>query len=223
MKVVGFIPVKLNSERVPQKNIKEICKGMPLVACPQKILLSCDLIDEVYVYCSSPEIKNYLLPEVKYIDRDVKYDRADADVNDMYYKFTQKVDADIYVLLHATAPFMSVDSLNKGIKAIESGMYDSALTARVLREFLWIDDKPFNFSLEKIPRTQDLKEIMVETTGVYMFTKKAMEECRSRTGKRPYIINVSKLEATDIDYPEDFDMASYLYPYYRKILKGGQL
>lgn len=217
MRVVGFTPIKLNNERVPGKNLKEITDGLPLVKCSQKILLDSDVIDDVYVYCSSEAIIEYLLPGVKYVSRDTKYDLADADVNDLYYKFTRKVDADIYVLLHATAPFISAKTIKEGVKAIESGKYDSALTARILKEFIWIDNKPFNFSLDKIPRTQDLEDIVVETTGVYMFTKDAMEKCHSRTGERPYIIEVSKLEATDIDYQEDFEMAKALFPYYNCI------
>lgn len=215
MKVVAFIPVKLNNERTPGKNVKEISPGVPLISCAQKTLLSIEKIDEVYAYCSDEEIKHYLLPGVQHMARDPKYNAADADVNDMYYRFTQLVDADIYVLQHATAPFLSADSIERGIDAVASGEYDSALTGQLLREFVWLDDKPFNFDLKKIPRTQDLKPLLVETTGLYIFSKKAMEKCHCRTGEKPYLIEVSKLEATDIDYPLDFEMASALYPYFK--------
>lgn len=217
MKVAAFIPIKLNNERTPGKNIKEIAPGVPLIACAQRTLLSSKMIDEVYVYCSDERIREYMQPGVKYISRDPKYNAADADVNDMYYQFTRMVDADIYVLQHATAPFLSVASIERGIEAVSSGEYDSALTGQLVREFVWVDDKPFNFDLKRIPRTQDVKPLLLETTGLYIFSKEAMEECHCRTGKKPYLIEVSKLEATDIDYPEDFEMASALYPYYKQL------
>lgn len=215
MKVVAFIPVKLNNERTPGKNVKEIAPGVPLISCAQKTLLSIGKIDEVYVYCSDEAINSYLLPGVRYMARDPKYNTADADVNDMYYRFTQLVDADIYVLQHATAPFLSAASIERGIDAVASGKYDSALTGQLLREFVWLDEKPFNFDLKRIPRTQDLKPLLVETTGLYIFSKSAMETCHCRTGENPYLIEVSKLEAMDIDYPLDFEMAAALYPYYK--------
>ncbi len=216
MKVVAFIPVKLNNERIPGKNVNEIAPGVPLISCAQKTLLGISRIDEVYVYCSDEAVKAYLLSGVRLMERDPKYNSADADVNDMYYCFTQMVEADIYVLQHATAPFLRRDSIEKGIEAVASGDYDSALSGQLLREFVWMDDKPFNFNLKKIPRTQDLNPMLVETTGLYIFSREAMLRCHSRTGDRPFLVEVSKLEAVDIDYPLDFEMAKALYRYFQK-------
>lgn len=64
MKDVAFIPVKLNNERVPGKNIKCFSDGTPLMALIQKTLLECNEIDEVYCYCSNKDVCDFLLEGV---------------------------------------------------------------------------------------------------------------------------------------------------------------
>ena len=50
MKVVAFVPVKLNNERAPGKNIKRFDDGTPLITLFLKTLTQVEEIDEVYVY-----------------------------------------------------------------------------------------------------------------------------------------------------------------------------
>ena len=51
----------------------------------------------------------------------------------------------------------------------------------------------------------------VEIIGLYIFTKKVIQERRSRIGNRPYLLEVSKVESTDINNPIDFEIADALY------------
>ncbi|MBR4328932.1 MAG: acylneuraminate cytidylyltransferase family protein, partial [Candidatus Riflebacteria bacterium] len=154
------------------------------------------------------EIKEYLIPKVKYLKRDEKYDLATADVNNMFYTFSLTVPADIYVLAHATAPFLKSTSIDKGVLAVKSGLYDSALAVRKMQEFIWKDNKPFNYDIKKIPRTQDLTPLFVETTGLYIYTKEVIQNNRSRIGDKPLLLEVSSIEAVDINNPIDFEIAN---------------
>ena len=216
MKVTALVPIKMNNERTPGKNIKELSDGTPLIHCILKTLLETKEIDDIYVYCSKEEIKNYLLPGIKYLKRDEKYDTAQADVNDMFYSFSQKIPADIYVLAHATAPFQKASSIDEGIKSVKSGEYDSAIAVKKMQEFIWKDNKPFNYNPTNIPRTQDLSPLFVETTGLYIFTKDVIESRRSRIGAKPYMLQVSKIESTDINNPIDFEIANAIYSFILK-------
>ena len=71
MKVVALIPIKLGSVRVPQKNIKPFFDGTPLMHFIQRTCLESGLIDEVYIYCSNEDVKEYILPGVKFLKRPV--------------------------------------------------------------------------------------------------------------------------------------------------------
>ena len=63
MKVVAFVPIRLNSKRVVGKNLKPL-GGKPLMWYILETLAKVKNIDEVYVYCSSEEIIPHL-PEGK--------------------------------------------------------------------------------------------------------------------------------------------------------------
>lgn len=211
MKVVAFVPIKMNNERTPGKNTKKLSDGTPLIQCILRSLKECREVDDVYVYCSREEIKEYLIADVCYLKRDGKYDSASADVNDMFFAFSKEIDADIYVLAHATAPLLLSESIDKGIAAVKTGEYDSAIAVRRMQEFIWKDGKAFNYNPKFIPRTQDLEPLLVETTGLYIFTKKVIRERHSRIGEKPYMLEVSPIEATDINNPIDFDIADAVY------------
>lgn len=200
----------MNNERTPGKNTRTFNNGIPLIQYILSSLKKTKGVDEIYVYCSREEICDYLIPGVKYLKRDEKYDSAGADVNDMFYQFSVEVPADIYVLAHATAPFQKPESIDRGIERVKSGEFDSALAVRKMQEFMWENNHPKNYDTLKIPRTQDLPAIYVETTGMYIFTKDVIQKRKSRIGYKPYLLEVSKLEAIDINDPVDFDIANAL-------------
>lgn len=222
MKVVALVPIKMNNERTPGKNTKKFHDGTPLIQCILKTLKKCKEVDEIYVYCSKEEIKEYMIPEIIFLKRDPKYDTAQADVNDMFRTFSFSVSADIYVLAHATAPFLEAESIDKGIEQVKLGKYDSAIAVKRMQEFIWKDQKPFNYDVNRIPRTQDLEPLFVETTGLYIFTKDVIQHKKSRIGEKPYMLEVSKYEAIDINDPEDFVIADAINDYRTNVLGGGR-
>ena len=207
MKTVAFIPIKMNSERLPLKNIKKFRNGKPLISYILDTIVQVKNIDEIYVYCSSDEICEYLPAEVKFLKRDSYFDLSSTSFNEVMESFCRIIRADVYVLAHATAPFISAKTIEKGVRLVQSGEYDSALTVSELKEFLWMEGKPLNYSLDSIPRTQDLPSIYTETCGLYIFEKGVMLDMHRRIGNSPYLISVSKIEACDVNTEEDFVMA----------------
>lgn len=213
MKTVALVPVKLNNERLPRKNIKELSDGTPLIHLLLQNLVKCSEIDEIYVYCSDEKIKEYIPENIYLKKRDKKYDAADADVNDMFYRFSTEVESDLYVLAHVTSPFQTAKTIDEGIRVVKSGEYDSAIAVKKMQEFLWKDGKPLNYNTKIIPRTQDLDTYFVETTGLYIYTKNVIQTMRSRIGAHPYMLCVNPIEAIDINNPIDFEIANSIYTY----------
>lgn len=211
MKTVAFVPIKLNSERLPGKNIKPFDNGKPLIHYILDTLKKVKNIEGIYVYCSSDEIVQYLPEGVKYIKRDPYYDLSTTKFNDVLMSFAEIIKADFYVLTHATAPFISCETIETGINAVISGEYDSALSVNLLQDFLWKDGKPFNYTLDNIPRTQDLEKIYSETCGLYVYSRNLILEQKRRIGETPFLIEVSKVEACDINNEDDFIIANAIY------------
>ena len=58
MRTIAFVPIKLNSQRLPGKNILPI-GGHPLCWHIVNTLLRVKGIDEVYVYCSDESVMQY--------------------------------------------------------------------------------------------------------------------------------------------------------------------
>lgn len=211
MNVVAMIPIKLNNERVPGKNLKCFSDGTPLIHFIQTACLKAKLVNSVYVYCSSEEVLAYLEPNVKFLARPHELDQDDKNCNDIIREFIKVVDADVYVVSHATGPFTQSESIDACIKAVASGEYDSAFLAKKMQEFLWSEGKALNFDIRNFPRTQDLPPIYSETPGAYVFPKETFEKYNRRVGVRPYIHEVSEIESRDIDYPDDFKIADAIY------------
>jgi CMP-N-acetylneuraminic acid synthetase len=213
MKTVAIVPMKLNNRRLPQKNTKPFTNGKPLCWYILSTLLKIKEIDEVYVYCSNPDIKEFIPEGIRYLQRSPSLDQDTTKMNEVLQCFAKDVPADVYVMTHTTAPFISFNSIKKGLLAVQSGEYDSAFAAKLLQDFLWKDGKPFNYELDAIPRTQDLPPLYEETSGFYIYTKSVITELNRRIGNKPFIVEVGEIESIDIDELEDFMLADAMYNY----------
>ena len=105
MKVVAFVPIRLNSQRVEGKNLR-LLAGEPLLCYILRTLRRVEAIDEVYVYCSDEAVRPYLPDGVRFLHRSPQLDRNETLGREIYDAFTAEVEADIYVLAHATSPFI---------------------------------------------------------------------------------------------------------------------
>lgn len=206
MKTIAIMPIKLNNERLPGKNTMHL-GGKPLLQHQLLATRQTELADEIYVYCSDEAVCPYLPEGIRFLKRSAELDLPTSNFTQIFSAFSNAVPADIYVYVHATAPFITPDTITECIQSVKSGEYDSAFCAVKIRDFLWKDGEPLNFDAANVPRSQDLAPIYRETSGVYVFTKEVFETCHRRIGKKPYIKEVSFKEAVDINNPEDFRLA----------------
>ena len=206
MKIVAIMPIKLINERCPGKNTR-LLGTKPLLQWELDSLKETGLCDSINVFCSSEDVVPYLPEGVTFIQRPKYLDLPTSNFSQIFTCFMEQNDADIYVYAHATAPFITVETMKQCIEAVKSGDYDSAFCAVKLQDYLWQDGEPLNFDATNLPRTQDLKPIYQETSGVYVFTKDVFTKYHRRVGKKPFIKEVSFKEAVDIDNPEDFFLA----------------
>lgn len=213
MKIVAVVPMKLNNRRLPQKNTKAFTNGKPLCYYILSTLLKIKSIDEIYVYCSNLDIKEFIPEGVRYLKRSPSLDQDTTKMNEVLKAFAAEVPADIYVMTHTTAPFIRAESIEKGLKAVISEEYDSSFAAKKLQDFLWKDGVPFNYQLNNIPRTQDLPVLYEETSGFYIYKKRIITELNRRIGENPFIVEVGEIESVDIDEKEDFVIADAIYNY----------
>lgn len=217
MKTVAFITIKLNSSRLPNKNILPL-GGYPLSWHICNTLLHCKTINEIYIYCSESRIMDYVPndPRLFFRKREKWLDGDLIRAQDTYDAFVNEVDADIYVAALTTAPFITANSIDTAVSNVQSGEYDSAFSAQKIQTFVWYQGKPLNYFPENIPRTQDIEPVLVETSGFFAFRKSVWTEHKRRIGFDPYIQIVDDIEAVDIDTKQDYEFA-------KKLLQGNKL
>jgi len=208
-KVVAVMPIKMENERLPGKNIK-LLGEKPLLQYELDNLLQIKDIDDIYVFCSKSEICRYIPNGVKWLSRPEFLDLPTSNFTQIFKVFSDIIDADIYVYAHATAPFIMKETMEICLQAVKSGVYDSAFCARKIQDFLWKDNEPLNFDATNIPRSQDIEPIYQETSGIYVFTKDVFKKYGTRIGRKPYIHAVTFKEAVDINHVEDFELAEIL-------------
>lgn len=210
-KTVAFVPVKLNNERLPGKNTKSFDGGKPLITYILNTLKTVGEIDAIYVYCSDEEVVRYLPDGVGFLKRSPELDKNTTLILEVLESFADDVEADTYVLAHATAPFISKETIEKAIDAVNSEKYDSALSVIPCHDFLWHENEPLNYDKNSVPRTQDLKKIYVETTGLYVYGRELILNKHRRTGDNPCLVEVTSEEAVDINEKIDFVLANAVY------------
>lgn len=84
----------------------------------------------MYVYCSNPDIKEFIPEGVTFLKRSSSLDQDTTSITQVLAGFTKEVEADVYVMTHTTAPFISEKSIEKGLDAVLTGEYDSAFAAK---------------------------------------------------------------------------------------------
>lgn len=206
MKIVSFIPIKLNSQRLPGKNLMNL-DGKPMCAYLFDTVSQVEGIDEKYVYCSDEAIVPYLTPELTFLKREKWLDGSEVRGLQIIESFVEAVNADIYVLTHVTSPFMRKESFINGIEAVKSGKYDSAFSADEMRGYCWYGGKPINYNPSDIVVTQELESIYLENGGYFIFTKDVFMKHHRRIGFKPFIHISDRFEGVEIDTKDDFDFA----------------
>ena len=168
MKTVAFVPIRLNSQRVAGKNLRPL-DGSPLMCHILKTLTEVEGIDEVYVFCSDEGIRALLPEGVRLLLRDPSLDSDTTLGREIYDSFTARVGADLYILAHATSPFIRAATLADALGKVRSGEYDSAFSAEKVQTFAWFEGRPLNYALDNIPRTQTIEPVYIETSAFFIF------------------------------------------------------
>ena len=208
-----MVPIKLNNERLPGKNIK-LLGDKPLINYILSTLNNIKQIDDIYVYCSDESIKEYLPGRVKFLKRPKELDSKTTNFTQIFESFYSNIISDIYLVTHATAPFIRKSTIIECIDKVRNEDFDSAFTATKIQDFLWKDNgKALNFNPSNIPRSQDLPIVYRETSGVYVIEKSLFDSYKVRVGNKPYIKEVGLKESVDINCAQDFKLAEMLLNY----------
>ena len=124
------------------------------------------------------------------------------------------IPADLYVQTHSTNPLLRTETLDLALQALldTKGKYDSVFSVTKYQTRLWNKEgKPFNHNPQELIRTQDLEPLFEENSNFFIFSQESFRNAdNKRIGLKPMMFEQNKLEAVDIDNPEDFELAKAL-------------
>jgi len=214
MKIVCFVPMKLKSQRLPDKMLLPLGNGLlfqhifnTLNEVKKEVKKDLKQEIEIYCYCSDESIKDSLPENINFLKRDSKLDRDETKGIEIYKSFCDQVEADVYMLCHATSPFIKSKSIIDGLNKIINEGYDSSMSVSKIQTFCWYDNKTLNYELTNVVRTQDIKPVYWETSAFYIFKSDILKTHDRRVGFKPYLVVTDRIESIDIDEKEDYDLA----------------
>ncbi|TAK42943.1 MAG: acylneuraminate cytidylyltransferase family protein [Saprospiraceae bacterium] len=216
MKIAAIVPMRHNSERIPGKNYRDF-DGKPLYHYVIESLLACKAITQVVIDTDSPVILEDAaanFPDVTLMKRPVNLRAGEIPMNDVLLNTINQLDAEFFLQTHSTNPLLSAASVHKAVDIFLKifPVYDSLFTVTRLQTRLWDElGRALNHNPNILLRTQDLPPIYEENSCLYIFTKEILTRRHNRIGDRPYLLEIPKEEAQDIDVELDFKIAEFLY------------
>jgi CMP-N-acetylneuraminic acid synthetase len=215
MRIVGLVPMRHESERVPGKNYRPF-HGLPLYRHIVDALLESGRVDEVVIDTDSETIAKdaAFLDRVTTIERPAHLRGGDVPMNEVLLHDITQVDADWYLQTHSTNPLLRPETIRDAVDRFLAVQptFDSLFSVTPIRTRLWTTSgEPVNHDPNVLIRTQDLPPVYEENSCIYLFSRPGLESRKNRIGARPLLFEIEAAEAVDIDEEIDFALAEALY------------
>lgn len=213
--VAALVPMKGHSERVPRKNLR-LLHDRPLYHWIIRALQTAKNVTTIVVETDSDEIAEDVATNfgVRTLRRPLELVGDEVPMNDLIAYHIEAVESDLYLQTHATNPLLSsatIDAaLNQFMMVRETNDSLFSVTG-VQTRFYREDGSPVNHNPDQLLPTQQLPVLYEENSNLYIFTRESFKNNHNRRiGMRPYMFEIDKLEAVDIDNKNDFLLAEAL-------------
>lgn len=213
-KVTATVPMKGNSERVPNKNIR-LLNGKPVCHWIIESLSKSKYVDEIIINTDSEKIKeivsNFHL--VKVLDRP-EFLLGDAVSMQPLLAYDIEYAKNEHIFqTHSTNPLLSTETIDRAIETYFSKLdtNDALFSVTPIQQrFYFKNGEAVNHDPNNMIQTQLLEPIYHENSCLYIFSRETNRNVKNRNGKNPYFFEMDPLEAADIDEWHDFLWAEFL-------------
>ena len=226
IKVSVVVPIRKGSQRVIGKNTRDFANikgGLTYIKISQLVQVEC--IDKIIISTDDEEVKKIAssFDDVRIIidNRPEYLASSETTTEELIDYMFSLVPEGVVVWTHTTSPFVDKhiyeDTIDSYLKQIEE--FDSLMTVTKLRKFIWNDTEPINYdrNKEKWPQTQTIKPLYEINSGVFILDIETYSKYRDRVGKKPFLYELKEVQAFDVDWEEDFEMAEVLWSKYGEI------
>ena len=208
MKIVAFVPAKGSSDRVTGKNLR-VLDGEHLFKRKLRQALDCPAISEVCLDSEAEALASLAedLP-VSWVRRPEAMASNATDGHELFaWECAQRPDADLWVQLLCTAPFVSADTVGRAIAALLADpQADSLVGVTRAKQYCWDGQRPA-YGDGRIPNSVDLPATVVEAMSLYIVRRTGDAPPTRRFGSRPILFDLDPVEQIDINHDADFAIA----------------
>ena len=227
--IIAIIPARGGSKRIPRKNIK-LFAGQPIIAWSIFAALESKCFDKVIVSTDDPEVASIsrrIGAEIPFIRPATLSDDYTGTIPVVAHAITelqQCFSVTAACCIYATAPLIQSDDIRRGFDILQKSHCDYAFSVtsyefpiqRALR--VTAQNRIEMFDPQHCDtRSQDLESAWHDAGHFYWGRTSAWLEARSIFSNRSVPVMIPRTRAQDIDTPEDWDHAEWLFQMQRAI------
>lgn len=215
MKICAMIPARMGSQRLKQKNLREI-DGISILERAVRKCLSIDLFNEVWVNSESDVFGEIgIKAGAQFHKRPDELANNHATSEDFVYEFLKKHDCDFVIQVHSIAPLLRSDEIEGFVKNMVDNDFDTQLSVVIEQIECAMNNKPVNFTLDTKTNSQELDPIQRITWSITGWKKDAFinayeqKKCATYSGNVNFY-PISREAGHIIKKEEDFILAEAL-------------
>lgn len=212
------IPLKTNSIRVPNKNLRPFSSNRSLFDIKAEQLLKVFDPNDVYVSSENPAVEKIVAKYgFNFLLRDEALTKSTALENQIVSSIVKEIPGKPDILwAQVTQPLFDEFDKLMGVYDTLNPKYDSIVVVKKLRHhILDANGNPINFNFgywHKI--TQDLPALYEVAWAAFIMRREMLEQAWYQIGRAPYLYE-TETPLVDIDTEFDFRIASILFDNYK--------
>lgn len=211
--IIGQIPARGGSKRVPAKNLRYL-RGKPMIAYAVEAALSSGVLDDVYVNTDSDALG--ALAErlgAKVYRRPAELGSDTAAGDDFNADFIRKLHPTTVVMVSPVCPLVEAADIRDAVKAFRESDCDTLITCQDTRMQTFCAGKPVNIDLSgPLAPTQQNPVVQILNWAVTIWDAKAFmrsyeEKGNGYIGTRRLLFPIPAMRAVKVSDEDDFRLA----------------
>jgi len=157
--IVGMIPVRMGSQRLKQKNLRELA-GVPLITRAIRKCQAAEVFDEIWGNSEHQAFGEIAAAEgVGFHQRPAALGNDQATSEQYVAEFLEQHPCDFVVQVHSIAPLLTVEDVQGFVRALTETQVDVLLSVEPIQIECAFRGRPVNFTFSEKTNSQDLEPI----------------------------------------------------------------
>jgi len=212
-KIIGHIPARGGSKRVPAKNLRKLC-GRPMIAYAIDCAKKCGIFDAIYVNTDSEELAALAeASDVHAYRRKAHLASDTATGDDFTADFIEKVRPDTLVMINPVCPLIEPSDVMHAIEVFRNSDCDTLIACEETQMQVFCEGEAMNIdATAPLAPSQKNRVVKILNWAVTIWETRVFLENYHRTksgylGTRRELLAISPARCLKVSHEEDFCLA----------------